>query len=189
MINPQEINIDKLPSVDLADRNNLPNTAGIYFAIDPEGIVQYIGQTKSLKNRILNHNKYCIFEMIGVDIAYLEIKQKIQRLELEAILINQHKPALNKYIPNLSYKEKSTFFKKVKIIKTVYREVPDLGQKIKRLRKTSGKTVEQLANLAGITRQHWYLIEKENFRDGLPYETFKAIEEALDASFGVKFDD
>lgn len=80
-------------------------------------------------------------------------------------------------------------FVPVKIKKTIEIEVFGLGKKIKAKRKTSGKTVEQLANLAGISRQHWHLIENENFRDGLPYETFKAIENALETDFGIEFND
>ena len=80
-------------------------------------------------------------------------------------------------------------FVPVKVKKTIEIEVPGLGSKIKEKRKASSKTVEQLANLAGITRQHWHQIENENFRDGLPYETLKAIENALKTDLGVKFND
>lgn len=76
----------------------------------------------------------------------------------------------------------------VKVKKIIEIEVPNLGNKIKEKRKTSGKTVEQLADLAGITRQHWHQVENENFRDGLPYETLRAIENALETDLGVKFD-
>ena len=77
----------------------------------------------------------------------------------------------------------------VKVKKTIEIDVPDLGTRIREKRKVSGKTVEQLATIAGITRQHWHLIENEKFANALPEETLRAIESALNTDFGVNFDD
>lgn len=80
-------------------------------------------------------------------------------------------------------------FSSVKVKKTIEIDVPNLGTRIWEKRKLSGKTVEELSAIAGITRQHWYQIEKERFRDGLPLETLRAIEKALSVDFGVNCDD
>lgn len=77
----------------------------------------------------------------------------------------------------------------VKVKKTIEVDVPNLGIRIREKRKVSGKTVEQLAAIAGISRQHWHLIENEKFKDALPEATLRGIESALNTNFGVDFDD
>lgn len=78
---------------------------------------------------------------------------------------------------------------KVKVKRIVEVEVQGLGSKIQKARKASGETVETLAQKAGITRQYWYDVEKEYLRDGLPEETLRSIEKALDQDLGVSFND
>lgn len=51
MINPKDININALPFVEFSDRKSLPADLGIYFVIDSMGNVQYIGQSRNIRNR------------------------------------------------------------------------------------------------------------------------------------------
>ncbi|MBW4617372.1 MAG: hypothetical protein KME21_29980 [Desmonostoc vinosum HA7617-LM4] len=56
MINPQTINPLTLPSVALNERSQLPSQPCIYFAIDSQGVVQYIGRTVNLQVRWLKYH-------------------------------------------------------------------------------------------------------------------------------------
>ena len=76
---------------------------------------------------------------------------------------------------------------KVKVKRTIEIEVEGLGEKIQKARKASGKTVEYLAQKAGISRPYWYDVENEKIRDGLPEETLRNIEKALEQDLGVFF--
>lgn len=80
---------------------------------------------------------------------------------------------------------------KVKVIRTLEVEVPNLGRKIKearnRIKDTKGKTITDLASASGMSAQNWYRIENE--RQTLPEETLRLMEAALECSFNVKFND
>ena len=75
----------------------------------------------------------------------------------------------------------------VKVKRTIEIEVEGLGEKIYKARKASGQTVESLAQKAGISRPYWYDLENEKIRDGLPEETLRNIEKALEQDLGVSF--
>ena len=78
---------------------------------------------------------------------------------------------------------------KVKVIRTLEVEVPNLGQKIKearnRIKNEKGKTITDLASASGMSAQNWYRIENE--RQTLPEETLRLMEAALECSFDVSF--
>ena len=80
---------------------------------------------------------------------------------------------------------------KVKVIRTLEVEVPNLGQKIKearnRIKNEKGKTITDLASASGMSAQNWYRIENE--RQTLPEETLRLMEAALECSFDVSFSD
>ena len=80
---------------------------------------------------------------------------------------------------------------KVKVIRTLEVEVPNLGQKIKearnRIKNEKGKTITDLASASGMSAQNWYRIENE--RQTLPEETLRLMETALECSFDVSFND
>lgn len=74
MINPSEINPLTLPSVPLESRRDLPTDPCIYFAIDGQGLVQYVGKAKNLRNRWGGHHHYNDFtRMSNVRIAYIAV--------------------------------------------------------------------------------------------------------------------
>lgn len=76
---------------------------------------------------------------------------------------------------------------KMKISVTRVYEVEGLGDRIRRERKTSPKTITQLAAEAGISVAYWNRIETEKLVS-LPIETLRAIEKVLDVSLGVSID-
>lgn len=95
-MNPSEIDLKSLPSVLLVDRCQLPESPCIYFAIDGEGVVQYIGQSKNPRQRWKGHDKGIDLAMIGnVRIAYLECSADLL-LEVERALIAWFLPPLNR---------------------------------------------------------------------------------------------
>ena len=68
-------------------------------------------------------------------------------------------------------------------------EVQGLGRVIKKARKISDKTLDQLCDEVGVSRTYWYDIENETLKGTLSFENLKKIEESLEIDLGVSFDD
>lgn len=68
-------------------------------------------------------------------------------------------------------------------------KVEGLGEKIRRARKLSDKSLETLCSEVGVSKTYWYEMEKETIKGALSIENLKAVEKALETDFGVKFDD
>lgn len=77
----------------------------------------------------------------------------------------------------------------VKVRRSIDLEIEGLGERIREARKSTGRTIESLAGEAGISRVHWYDIERERVRDSLPEDTLRKIERALGVDLKVSFDD
>ena len=108
MINPKTINLNQLPSIPLEARKKLPEISGIYFAIDSQGFIQYIGRSVNIQRRWLNHHRQPNLEQQqGIKIAWLEISDHSLLPEIEKALIEYFKPPLNGYIKRTSPKIKS----------------------------------------------------------------------------------
>jgi hypothetical protein len=96
MLDIEQINLESLPSVSIEDWRHLPETSCIYFAIDAQGIVQYIGRSVNLRQRWINHHRKKQLACIGgVKIAYLSISNLDLLPELEKALIDWFDPKLN----------------------------------------------------------------------------------------------
>ena len=96
MIDPATISPETLPSVPLENRIELPTESCIYFAIDSQGVVQYIGRTANLKQRWSGHHQLGDLSLLsGVRIAYLSLDGSLL-VEVEKALISWFKPPLNK---------------------------------------------------------------------------------------------
>jgi transcriptional regulator with XRE-family HTH domain len=76
----------------------------------------------------------------------------------------------------------------VKIRRYIDVEIGNLGEKIKYHRKADGRSVEELAIAAQISRSYWHDIENERLRAALPEKTLRRIEEVLGINFGIDFD-
>lgn len=68
-------------------------------------------------------------------------------------------------------------------------EVPGLGDRIKKARLNSDKSLEQICDEVGVSRTYWYDVEKETLKGALSIENLRKIEQALGIDLGVKFDD
>jgi hypothetical protein len=96
MINPTDVNPLVLPSVTLSERDTLPEVSGIYFAIDSENTIQYIGRTVNVLNRWKNHHRTKQLQNIAtVRVAYLTIDDVTLLDMVENTLIDYFQPKLN----------------------------------------------------------------------------------------------
>ena len=174
------INPLSLPSVSLEERSQLPKTPCIYFVIDSEGMIQYIGRSINPNKRWTKHQHYYHLEaMGGIKIAYLTIDTPEMLPSIERALIAWFKPPLN----NAKIKGKGLIVRR-----TIVKEVSGLGQRIKQAREADKRSLEVICAEAGISRVYWYDIEKESVRDSLPEETLRKIEKVLGVDLGVNFD-
>ena len=69
------------------------------------------------------------------------------------------------------------------------RDVPGLGAAIKRARESDDRSVTQLCRDAGLSRQYWYQIEREDLRAPATEDVIRRIESVLSVNLGVQFDD
>ncbi|RCJ20150.1 hypothetical protein A6S26_05360 [Nostoc sp. ATCC 43529] len=92
-----DIQPNHLPSLPLVRRSQLPKCAGVYFVIDGDGVVQYIGRSKNLRSRWVAHHKLAeIREMTGAKVSWLEISDEDLLPSIEAALIQWFSPPLNR---------------------------------------------------------------------------------------------
>lgn len=97
MINPQAIDLAALPWLPLNAKTAFPRQPAIYFAIDSQNQIQYIGQSTDPKHRWERHHRYQELEEIGgVRVAYLFVDDAELLPEIETSLIVWFKPPLNR---------------------------------------------------------------------------------------------
>ena len=96
MINPSEINLSSLPWLPLEERSAFPRQPAIYFAIDAQDQIQYIGRSIDPKLRWSGHHRYEQLAAIErVRIAYLFVDSPELLPAIEAALIEWFDPPLN----------------------------------------------------------------------------------------------
>lgn len=74
---------------------------------------------------------------------------------------------------------------RVKRVDVIEVDVPGLGDRIKKAREASGKTISALCREAEISRNYWYQLESETIHGALTKETLDKIEQVLGVSFNV----
>lgn len=95
MISPESIRVESLPSVPLHDRKALPSNPCIYFAIDGQGGIQYIGRSVNPRQRWANHHRYQdLLSLGGVRISYMPVEPELIDA-VERALISWFEPPLN----------------------------------------------------------------------------------------------
>lgn len=95
MIDPKALDISSLPSVYLESKSELPRKSAIYFAIDSQGNIQYIGRSSDIKQRWIQHHRFSQLTSIGnIRIAYLCMDADILP-SVEKALIEWFQPFLN----------------------------------------------------------------------------------------------
>ena len=99
MINPSflllpQISLAMLPSTPIASLEYLPNIPGVYFVVDSQGSVLYVGRSIKMRNRLKSHHRKDKFDAVeGAKVAYLVVEASL----LEAVeeeMINHFDPLL-----------------------------------------------------------------------------------------------
>jgi len=184
MIDPQTITPTQLPSLPLKSRNKLPKTPGIYFAIDSQGTIQYIGRSVDINQRWKQHHRCDQLEEVGgVQIAWLEVSEQGLLLDIERALIKWFDPPLN----NASIAYSSTTPLLMDVVRQVKISVPDLHERIREARENDGRSAQVLATLAGISTAYWYQLEAGK-RKWVSEEVLRQIEDVLGIDFNVRFE-
>lgn len=57
MISPKDIDVMSLPFVFLSSKENLPTTKGVYFAVNVNDEIVYVGKASNFLERWENHHK------------------------------------------------------------------------------------------------------------------------------------
>jgi hypothetical protein len=90
-----DFSIGQLQSVELAGVSHLPEISAVYFAVERNGQVQYIGQTKNLKDRWSRHERYGqLAQKDRVKVFYLPCDYEVL-LHVERLMIYEYSPTLN----------------------------------------------------------------------------------------------
>jgi DNA-binding XRE family transcriptional regulator len=129
------VNLESLPSIPLEQKSSLPICSGIYFVIDEDEKVLYVGRSKNINQRWSNagHHKYTQLSSIpNVRIAWLEVSDASLLPNIEAALIDWFCPTLNRPVTT-----------KQKLEKT----------RLEVLREKAGLTQRQVAAAIGVTVQ------------------------------------
>jgi len=184
MINPSELNLSALPSVPLEDRSRLPQTPCIYFAIDSQDCIQYIGKSINPRQRWSLHScRKPLERMGGVRIAYLQCSLELLGAR-ETRLIDWFRPPLNRQGIK-QFRQKQGI--RVRQIKEI--EIEGLGERIKKARFASRKPLDKICEEVGVCLTYWYDLEKETLKGALSIENVRKIEESLKTDLGVNFND
>jgi hypothetical protein len=100
MIDPQTIPLLTLPFLPFAERKRLPRCAAIYFVLNAQGTVLYIGQSINLATRWAAHHRADILaERQATRIAWLVMEDVALLDAVEAACIAYFEPACNGYGP------------------------------------------------------------------------------------------
>ena len=96
------VDIASLPWLPLEMKADFPRQPSIYFAIDSQNHVQYIGGTDNTRKRWKSHHRYQELNAIGgIRIAFLFLDEpEAVLIEAETALITRLNPPINKS-PNL----------------------------------------------------------------------------------------
>ncbi|MDJ0579065.1 GIY-YIG nuclease family protein [Crocosphaera sp.] len=96
MINPKELDLSKLPWLPLDAKSAFPRQPAIYFAIDSNDVIQYIGRSINPKQRWSGHHKYDELQEIGkIKVSYLFVEDSKLLPDVEKALIKWFCPPLN----------------------------------------------------------------------------------------------
>ena len=96
LVDPRNLDITSLPSLPFDQRHALPNIAAVYFVLDAEGVVLYIGRAKSLCFRWQAHHRLTQFSTLhGVRLAWLTFTDASLLPDIEKALIAYFQPFFN----------------------------------------------------------------------------------------------
>lgn len=91
-----DVNFDKRFQIDPIAVKSLPESGGIYFAIDSNNVVQYIGSSVNLNQKWLSTKENEELEQIkNLKIAWIKISDRTLLPMIERALIHYFQPILN----------------------------------------------------------------------------------------------
>lgn len=95
-----EFDLNNLPSIKLIEKEKLPTTAGIYFAVDENNYVWYVGKAQNINKRWQSHHRYHQLERINrkksIQLKWYECENNDRLLStLENYFIDNYFPELN----------------------------------------------------------------------------------------------
>lgn len=67
-------------------------------------------------------------------------------------------------------------------------EIEGLGERIKKARLNSDKSLEHICDEVGVSRTYWYDVEKETLKGALSIENLRKIEKVLGVNFGINLE-
>lgn len=106
----EQINPLDLPSMPLGERNNFPSISCIYFVVDSESQVVYVGRTNNLKNRWIRHHRREDIKLIqNASVAWLEVTDIDSLAELEQSIIERLNPQLNGRTLEIAKRKSASF--------------------------------------------------------------------------------
>ena len=75
LLSPEAIELRELPTVTFGTRSELPDVPAVYFVLDGECQVQYVGRSKRLNFRWRSHHRMVAFQQLAnFRIAYLALE-------------------------------------------------------------------------------------------------------------------
>ncbi len=150
-INPETLNLSKLPWLPLEEKLSFPSSPSIYFCIDSENVIQYIGRSINLKKRWSKHHKFEDLNQTGnIRVLYLLVDDKSLLTEIENALISYFNPPLNFIRHNAD---------KI-VLRGVCRRRKKLGLTQRQIAETVGVTVQTVSNWETGTYQPKLTIEQ-----------------------------
>jgi len=88
MINPETLDLSLLPSLPIEEKSHFPRVACVYFVIDGEEQIQYIGRSINLFLRWKNHHRINQVERCkDARVAWLKVEDPFSLSKVESVLI------------------------------------------------------------------------------------------------------
>ncbi|HST20997.1 MAG TPA: HNH endonuclease [Blastocatellia bacterium] len=154
MIKVENIKINQLSSLPFKSRFDLPNSSGLYFALNTSGEPLYIGQSSEIRTRVRAHCRKGFFSSDVISVAWLIIEDKPARIALEKECVTKFKPALNttwlrkpngslSFYPVFTKEELDSEIWKPLAGYEIYYEISSLGM-VRRVKSQSGATVGRM---------------------------------------------
>jgi GIY-YIG catalytic domain-containing protein len=95
LLKVSEIDPMTLPSLIMSRNQQLPELAGVYFVIDWQDTVIYVGQSHNLRQRWSSHKVSFEIDNDDARVAWLQMRNPDYRVTLESLFIKRFKPRFN----------------------------------------------------------------------------------------------
>ncbi len=127
MIEPSQVDPFSLPSLSLLERNKLPKCGAVYFLIDRDKNILYIGKSLNVCHRWKSHKLLTLLRLNNSEytIAWYECADTNNLREIEVSLIKLFTPKLNVNHTGRS-EERINKSSKVRVMARVDSQTPEL---------------------------------------------------------------